>query len=399
MAEEILRLLVVHSSAELYGSDRSLLDFVRHTAPNIRVTVALPERGVLVQALEAVGATVIIGEVCKIQRSMFSPLGFFTMTKTMLRSVRFLGTARDNHGFDLVYSNTIAVLGGALSARLWGVPHVWHVREILSSSSVLTPVFRRLVAWLSSSVVCNSGQTLDWIKLKGKAAKYQVVWNGFDVPNVEADRLADRASLGAGEDDLLFVLVGRINRWKGQKLLVQAFSQLVSNTKLQVKLAIVGSAPAGQEHYETELAAFVAKSGCADRVILVPYRVDIEPIWIAADVVVVPSTEPEPFGRVAIEAMGFGKPVIAAAHGGLVEIVVDGTTGMLVKPSDPLALTNAMLIMLQDAELRKQMGEAGRLRQRDLFSVAGYASQLTQVLRKTVATSQKTVLFVHRQPK
>lgn len=377
-----MRLLFVHSSAELYGSDRSLLDFVRHRGPGMQITVALPEHGILVGALVRAGATVIIGEVCKIQRGMFSPRGAFRALLAAWRAVQFLGRARRAAGFDLVYSNTVAVLGGALCARLWGVPHVWHVREILAGSPTLTAGFRQLVTKLSSLVVCNSGQTLNWIKLKGAPDKYRVIWNGFDLPVVHADRLAERARLGVSENDVLFVLVGRINAWKGQQLLVEAFARVADDSR--ARLAIVGSAPVGQEHYERELTSLVAQSGCADRVMLIPYCSDIEPVWIAADVVVVPSTEPEPFGRVAIEAMGFALPVIAAAHGGLLEIVVDGETGYLVTPRDVNALAAAMTKMLGSTDLRQKMGKAGQSRQLALFSVANYATQLSQVIHFTL---------------
>jgi len=387
MYEKALRILVVHSSAELYGSDRSLLDFVRHRGRHIQVTVALPEQGILVKELEAAGAKVIVGEVCKIQRGMFTPRGMLGTVLAAFRSIRFLGSARHNDRFDIVYSNTVAILGGALCARLWGVPHVWHVREILAGSKTLTAGFRHLVAGLSSAVVCNSGQTLEWIRPNKNSDKYKVIWNGFDVPLVDLDRVAERARLGMTTDDILFVLVGRINAWKGQKLLVEAFASLAPGIATRAQLAIVGSAPAGQEHYESDLVAYVAKLGVSDRVKMIPYRADIDAIWVAADVVVVPSTEPEPFGRVAIEAMGFKQPVIAAAHGGLVEIVVDGVTGRLVAPCDVKALAEAMTEMISDAGLRHSMGEAGFARQCALFSVDGYASQLTSVMNAT-ATSR-----------
>jgi len=323
--------------------------------------------------------------VCKIQRSMLSARGILGLLQAAWRSVNFLSSARPDGGFDLVYSNTVAVLGGALYARLRGIPHVWHVREILSGSSKMTALFRRFVATLSSKVLCNSGQTCDWIRRPGSEKRYQVIWNGFDAPIVQADRSAKRERLGLGEDDVLFVLVGRINAWKGQKLLVKAFAQLPSEIQARAYLAIVGSAPTGQEHYEQELKDLISQSACAERVILIPYRADIEAIWVAADVAVVPSTEPEPFGRVAIEAMAYSLPVIAAAHGGLVEIVIDGETGKLVSPRDSAALASAMAAMARDEKLRQRMGSAGRVRQLELFSVASYASRLTEALRSTVA--------------
>jgi glycosyltransferase involved in cell wall biosynthesis len=391
VAERLLRLLVVHSSADLYGSDKSLLDFVKHSADRFQMTVALPTNGPLVAELEQAGATVLVGEVCKIQREMFSPYGILKLLRSAFLALGFLGRVHTANRFDLVYSNTVAVLGGALAALRWGVPHVWHVREIMAKSRTLTWAFRAMVAALSTKVVCNSGETLAWIGPAGHAAKYRVVWNGFDVVDKTFDRQAFRASMGVVDGEVLFVLVGRINWWKGQKLLVQAFSLLDAPTRGKCRVAIVGSAPDGQAHYEAELAQCIAAFGCADRITVYPHRADIDPVWDAADVVVVPSTEPEPFGRVAIEAMGFGKPVIAAAHGGLIEIVVDGNTGLLVKPRDPAALANALQSLTNDASLRHELGQAGRVRQRELFSVNGYASQVSAALSATVARPNRAL--------
>ncbi|KAF3998164.1 glycosyltransferase family 4 protein [Glaciimonas immobilis] len=385
-----LRVLVVHSSAELYGSDRSLLDFVRNRNPDMEFTVALPEHGILVRELENAGAMVIVGEVCKIERAMLSPLGMLRLTKRAVRSVFFLTRVHRNISFDLVYSNTVAVMGGAFCARLWRIPHVWHVRELLEGSRALTWSFRHLVAKLSAVVVCNSAHTRDWISVPSAAEKYCVIWNGYEAPEVKVHRQIERASLGAGERDILFVLVGRINAWKGQQLLVHAFSRLIAKTACSGRLAIVGSAPVGQEHYERDLDACITRMNCAERVVLIPYHADIERVWIAADIVVVPSTSPEPFGRVAIEAMGFGRPVIAAAHGGLLEIVVHGETGYLVNPCDVDALAAAMEKMINDADLRQRMGDAGRARQLERFSLAAYETQMNEVIWSTSHNRQRS---------
>lgn len=379
-------LLIVHSSADLYGSDRSLLDFVSGSGKQFDVTVALPEHGPLEEKLMLSGARVVVGEVCKLERGMLSPGGIAKTVRGVFRAYAFLKSIRPSGGFDLVYSNSIAVLGGALCALIWRVPHVWHVREILTGSSTVSWIFRRMVGSLSRIVICNSAQTQSWIAPAASSVKYRVVWNGFDALSANGgDRREARAEFGAGEDDVLFVLVGRINSWKGQRLLVEAFSDLVRRGAGNVRLAIVGSAPSGQEHFEDELARCVGASDAKDKVVVKPYRTDVESVWIAADVVVVPSIEPEPFGRVAVEAMGFSRPVIAASHGGLVEIVADGKTGILFPPRDMAALREAMAKLADSPALRCEMGEAAVRRQQELFSLDSYVSRVSNVLQEAHA--------------
>lgn len=380
--------LVVHSSAELYGSDKSLLDFVQARRDEFEFTVALPEEGPLVAVLRAVGARVAVMDVCKVRRDMLKPSGLLTVWRSTRRSVTALQTLAGDRPFELVHSNTMAVLGGALLARRLGLPHVWHVREIIANSRVMTWGFRGLALWLADRLVCNSGQTRDWIAGPGLARRCEVVWNGVDLPVVPDGREQERQALGYAADELVFCFVGRLNAWKGQLLAVEAFEKLQARRSGRQRLLIVGAAFAGQEHFEAELAARLAASPCRDAIRRLPFRDDIDSIWQAADVVLVPSLEPEPFGRVAIEAMSHARPVIAAGHGGLVEIVEDGRTGLLFKPRDAEALAAAMERLAVSPELRLSMGAAGRDRQSTVFSVAAYAEGMARIF-KQMLTRQK----------
>jgi len=392
MKPHTLPVLVVHSSAELYGSDKSLLDFVRLRPAHMVLTVVLPEQGPLVAALRDCGVEVLVGEVCKLQRTMQSPAGLWQLVVSAHATLQFLRGLHRQRRFRLVYSNSVAVLGGALFALRSGLPHVWHVREIAAGKSALSLVFRKMVRWLSRRVICNSGQTQAWIADGGPAhtSLYVTVWNGVDVAPPGADRDAARRSLGAAPGELLFVLAGRINGWKGQQLLVQAFSALVRQDVGNARLAIVGSPFAGQEQWAQQLQAAVAASGCAALIGVHPFRTDMDAVWTAADVVVVPSTDPEPFGRVAVEAMAFARPVIAAAHGGLVEIVQHGVTGLLVPPRDAAALTQAMAALAENPALRADYGYAGLARQRAVFSVQGYVSRVGAVLDEAAGMAPQT---------
>jgi glycosyltransferase involved in cell wall biosynthesis len=382
-----LRVLVVHSSSELYGADRSLLDFIEFQADSMDITVAVPTPGTLVRELERVGASVIVGPVCKVAREMLSPFGLLRTLVAVVPSCIFLSSAHRKSKFDVVYSNSIAVLGGAFTARLWGVPHVWHVREILTKFRLVSAVFRFFVDALSTSVICNSHSTREWIAPSAMPAKYRVVWNGVAPKSLSIDRAAQRRRLGVRDGDVLFVLVGRINSWKGQKQLVQAFAQLLREGADNARLVIVGSTVLGQEHYEAELRSLIAELGCGAQVRMLPFQEDTDWIWVAVDIAVVSSTQPEPFGRVAIEAMAFGLPVIAAAHGGLVEIVQDQVTGILYTPRDVRALLQAMRQLTNDPEMRQQMGKAGRTRQQTTFLSRGYAKEVGDILLRTVCPS------------
>ncbi|MBK7517654.1 MAG: glycosyltransferase family 4 protein [Betaproteobacteria bacterium] len=131
----------------------------------------------------------------------------------------------------------------------------------------------------------------------------------------------------------------------------------------------------GQEAVRDRLRAQVAAAGLQDRVQFLPFVDDIWPVWRASDIGVVPSTEPEPFGMVAIEAMACSVPVVAAAHGGLLDIVDDEVTGLLFQPRDAAALADALARLAGDAALRARLGAAGAARQAQHFSLAAQVAQ------------------------
>jgi glycosyltransferase involved in cell wall biosynthesis len=115
---------------------------------------------------------------------------------------------------------------------------------------------------------------------------------------------------------------------------------------------------------------------------------DIWPVWTAADIALVPSIEPEPFGRVAIEAMACGLPVVAANHGGLTEIVQDGVTGYLVTPGSAQALADAVERLSKNESLRMDMGQAGARRQVDVFSQAAHDQKILNLIGEIDSSSR-----------
>lgn len=123
------------------------------------------------------------------------------------------------------------------------------------------------------------------------------------------------------------------------------------------------------------------EAGClGGRVQLVGFREDV-PLWMrSAHVVVHSSTVPEPFGRVIVEAMFAGKPVVATAAGGPLEIVRDGETGILVPPGDPAALAEGIRGLLEAPTLAQAMGRAGRHRAQEKFSLSVVLEQTRRVV-------------------
>ncbi len=379
----MLRILVIHQSAELYGSDRSLLELFAGLDRNrFSLVVCLPEHGPLEDALRAQGLEVHVMPLIKVSRSLFSPRGLFRLPGDVVRALRALGRVVQGRRIDLVYTNTLAVLAGAFWARLRGVPHVWHVREIILEPRAVSRFFQIMARSFSKRLICNSEQTRLWIAA-GRPDQAVTVWNGVAVLDegvpTAASRIEARRRLNLPLDLPLILMVGRINAWKGQDLLMEAVDTLDPSGGLPFQMVFVGSAPPGRPEFTEHLNRRIAASPHAARIQLRPFTEAITDYYRAADILVVPSREPEPFGRVAIEGMACALPVVAARHGGLVEIVDNGTTGFLFPPNDATALAEALRMLLQDAALRQRLGEEGRARQKALFSLETYRDGVVSV--------------------
>lgn len=136
----------------------------------------------------------------------------------------------------------------------------------------------------------------------------------------------------------LILLPGRITRWKGHHVLIEAMARLKRD---DVFCVLIGS-DQGRTEYRTELENTIQSKGLGGQVRIVDHCNDMPAAYMMASIVVCPSTDPEGFGRIPVEAQAMGRPIIAADHGGAQETIVRGETGWLVKPGDAGQLAKAI---------------------------------------------------------
>jgi glycosyltransferase involved in cell wall biosynthesis len=373
-------ILFIHQSAELYGSDKTLLLLLKNLDKSkYKPIVILPFDGPLKDALESEKIEVVIAPVLKLYRKLFTPkniLGFFG---DINKAFKIINELHSKHQFNLIYSNTLAVLLGIMYAWKNNIKHLWHVHEIIEKPKLFNKGFKKLLALKSNSfIVYNSKATqLFWETNSKISKKGLVIWNGIDV-NITEISVSEVLEIRTNKfllqsNEIVIALVGRISRWKGQMILLEAFNKLAQKTE-NIKLIFVGAPPPNQENFQYDLEEKIKTYQLEKKVLIIPFQNDIHKIWQAIDIAVVPSTEPEPFGMVAIEAMLAKKPIVASNHGGLKEIILNNETGFLVAPNNETDLIIALEKLIQSESLRKQMGEQGQQRVIQEFSVAHYVT-------------------------
>ena len=132
----------------------------------------------------------------------------------------------------------------------------------------------------------------------------------------------------------------------------------------------------------------IAAGAAAGNIHLAPPQPEIWELLAAVDMLALPTLWPDPLPRAVMEAMAAGRPVVAYENGGVSEMVVHGETGLLCQPGDVEGLTRIILAAAGDEALRHRMGEAGRRRARELFSVERHVNRMEQVLRESMSSDR-----------
>lgn len=276
--------------------------------------------------------------------------------------------------FDVIHCNFPNPYFSAFSAvlsKLRGTPSVltWHndLPGVTPAASVIVGVheivsmtylrrFARIIA--TTGIYAQTSTTLRRFK-----ERLVVIPNGVDTIrfNPGNDGSGVRSELGVGSDDVLVAFVGALTRWhvyKGLEIALAAMREVL-RLKQNVKLVVVGGGEL-LDSYQKE----ASRLGVSDRVIFAGHVTDemLPQYYAACDLLVLPSkNESEGYGLVLLEAMASGKPVVASGVGGISDVVHNDENGILIRPNDAMALSDAVCFLASNREARERMGRNGRV--------------------------------------
>ncbi len=358
------RVLFLNSSSGRYGADRQLVALATGLDPERYVPmVVLPSEGELADDLRSVGVEVRIRPLAVLRRALFTPGGLAGVSARAAADAINLRRLIRARNVALVHSNTSVILSGAAAARAAGVPHVFSVREIYADFARFWPYYRRFLL-TSAALSCSSTATRDQF---GASPRARVIYEAVTIARRESRDLA-RQKLGLADEAFVCAVLGRISSWKGQEVLAKALAEWPLDESGAIGL-VAGAAWPGQERYEDGLRDLAQSLGLGERLRLLGF-VDPSVVYGAADVVVVPSTRPDPLPNAALESAASGCCVVAAAHGGLPEIIQDGLTGRLFAPGDSAQLAGVLAELMGDPAQRRRLGEAAAADVQARFSTA-----------------------------
>jgi glycosyltransferase involved in cell wall biosynthesis len=212
------------------------------------------------------------------------------------------------------------------------------------------------------------------------ADRVAVVYDHFEIPAPPPPPSDWR---GLTNNRTTVALVGSLEAWKGHSVFIDAAATL-SPRYPEVQFLIVGGETLAEPAYPAVLSARIRDLGLQDSVRITGWRSDVKAIVAAVDIVVHASIEPEPFGNVVPEAMSLGKPVIAADAGGPREVIRHGIDGLLCSPGSIEELVASVACLLDNGQLRRDLGTTARERVRDLLSETRFADGMRAIYERAL---------------
>ena len=345
------------------GVERGTVEVADAIVKNGWKSVVISNGGLLTSQLKRVGATVY--EVPVHRKNPFLWGSARRQVKRILQQ----------EGVDIVHVRSRAPAWIALpAANSLGIATVSTVHSKFAPANIFKKIYNgkmlkadRVIAishFVENEIFTHYGKS-------GVAEKLSVIHRGvdlgmFDPKAVNQQRIiAEADRLGLPDDKSIIMLPARATSWKGHEILIQALAQLSDKDAILMLLGIEDGPPA----YAEKLRTMAVRYGLGGRVRIGAGSRDMPAALMLADVVAMPSIKPEPFGRVAIEALAMGRPVVAFRHGGAVESIDEGRTGWLADPLSVDSLAEALQTALSlTPRKRRALAKDARQQMTDQFS-------------------------------
>ena len=291
---------------------------------------------------------------------------------------------------DIVHTGTVLNIEGAIAAKLTGRPHIWHIKEtvgrtgrvrFLLGDQILFP----LILGLSHRVLVMTEFIARPFRAFDNHNKVIVLFDGVDADQFAGpiDCQAIRRKLNLEQDELVVGMCASLSStWKQHDLFIDMAASLAPNLP-HVKFVAFGHEPSKARSkayryswdYYQGLQARVQQHDLNGSFVWGGFHSDIPELMKGLDVLV-HTCAIEPFGRIAIEAMAAGRPVVGPSEGGISESVVHETTGLLVEPGSKFAFAEATKSLIDNVSLRHTLGQAGPSHVKANFSIEGHHNHL-----------------------
>lgn len=373
------KLLMTHSSSDLYGSGKIFLKTALYLKDQgHQPFVVLSSDGPMVPVLREAGIPVHFIRLGILRRKYFSIPGVINRAFVMLQAGRKMARLVKKEKIDVLYTQSSGAIVSALVKFLTRKPHIWHVLEITVKPMFLVKFTAYLLEKYSDILMVASKEVANHWKKYAPKADIRVIYNGVDAATLNhvsgREKNAEGKKLGIG-------MIGRVHFWKGQDYFLDIAAELLKTNK-NLQFFMAGDAFPGYEYLYDEIEERKEKLGIKDHVVDLGFVDDPRKFFDQIDIFVLPSIQPDPFPTTLLEAMVLEKPAIGTNHGGAKEMILDGKTGYLIPWDDPVDAAQKIQQLIDSDTLRDQFGEAGAERVKSLFTEDNYNEGVAALVKE-----------------
>ncbi len=385
-------LFVDHTHRILGGAEINLIELLAEASRHHHWTCACacPNRSPLSEALQPLGilqpdyGVPVAASELRVVGRKFSLRAGWRGWRALETSARTLKRIISDWKPDAVISCTNKDHFCAVSACASShTPSLWWVNDILSPAFFPKPArlaFRWQARHAKRLITVSEFAQRALLHEGLPAARVTTIHNGIPVDQYQPTRRGHwRRALGLPTQEPLAGLIGRFTPWKGQEFFLRVAQAWIQQHP-RGHFVLIGGAFNDEQGFEAGLRQFVQTHSLDQRIHFAPFQENVAAALGDLDVVLHTSLRPEPFGRVIIEAMAAGTPVIAARAGGVPEIITDGLDGLLAEPGERASYLGQLERIFSAAPLAKNLAAAAQITVRQRFTVARVREQFEQVL-------------------
>lgn len=382
------KILFLEQFSKISGGQIVLLQILSSLDKNkYKPYVVIPDKGPLVDKLEKLGIKYFvlpIGSYSTGNKSFWDVIKYITLSFIMVFRV-FNIIAKEK--IDLVYANAPRTyVWGTIAAWLARKPIIWHLHSIISGweLSVTTKIIR--VFKVNKIIAISKAVAQPYLH---QGISVNIIYNGVACELYKFNAVDPgliKRELGITDGAKIVAYIGQLAKWKGVADFIKAAKSVLMKQANTIYLVIGDVVYGGQreQDFKKYLIDLTARLGIDQKVYFLGSRKDVPRLLSAIDILIVPSIEPEPLSLALLEGMASGKAVVAAAHGGPVEIINNGLNGKLYPPKDINALAACLEELLNNDDLRRKIGQNARQKVEKELSLEVFLQQINSIIAKEV---------------
>ena len=348
MKQPAKRVLLLHSSNDMYGASRIVLQVIDILIQaKYEVHVILPYKGVLNKIITEKGASCSIYNLGVFRKKYMNLKGLYNRFLKIKKAKNHISNYIDKHHIDLLYTSTSVIISGGLAAKKCGIPSISHIHEIPTANKPYEIFIGLFVRYYSTQVIVVSNSVAKHWQPYLKKNQLLTVYNGIIFPVTKAPSNT-KSKIG---QNITVTSIARLIPYKGHKYFIEVAKELFKLNN-QYQFLIVGDTFPGYESYEEELKTLVIENDLHQKIHFLGYRTDVEAILAKSDLVFHSSIAPDSLPTVLFEAIKMKVPLVATELAGAVEILDNGNCGLLVPLNNAKKVADLINDYIKDEKLK-----------------------------------------------